>query len=263
MSILSRFRRQKKEDTAPEELDETLANSEEEGMLMSTGAGQASPGEEAKPAAGTPVDNDAASEAEIDDLLEAAESGATPPTIGDTVAEKSDAPAASESGVDDLLEAAEGGEAATEGAGTAPVAEDAAASEADVDDLLEAAEGEEATAEGAGAAPVAEDAAASEAGGDDLLEAAEGREAAEGGEAAAEQESAAEASPLYAGTPAEEESTEETSDDPLAAFGEVVVESEVADLANELEDVSVEELVELLREVRAMLPQIDENQEAA
>ena len=230
MSILSRFRRQKKEDTAPEELDETLANSEEEGMLMSTGAGQASPGEEAKPAAGTPVDNDAASEAEIDDLLEAAESGVTPPTIGDTVAEKSDAPAASESGVGDLLEAAEGGEAATEGAGTAPVAEDAAASEA---------------------------------GGDDLLEAAEGREAAEGGEAAAEQESAAEASPLYAGTPAEEESTEETSDDPLAAFGEVVVESEVADLANELEDVSVEELVELLREVRAMLPQIDENQEAA
>ncbi|MCH7552949.1 MAG: hypothetical protein IIC82_02995, partial [Chloroflexi bacterium] len=51
MSILSRFRKQK-ENEASDELDETLANFEEEGLLMSTGADQASPGKGAGPAAG-------------------------------------------------------------------------------------------------------------------------------------------------------------------------------------------------------------------
>ena len=244
MSILSRFRRQK-EDEASEELDAALANSEEEGLFISTGTEQASPGGEAEPAAGTPVDNDATSQAEIDDLLEAAESDATPSTIGEAVAENSEETAASEAKVDDLLPA-QVEPAAAEGADATPIAEDAAPSEPEVDDLLEAAEG-------TGARPAVADAATSESEVDDLLE------TAQGGGAAAEQE---EADQLDVGTPAAEESTE-ASDDPLAAFGEVVAESEMSGLVKELEDVSVEELVAELREIRAMLPQIEEGQEAA
>ena len=254
MSILSRFRSQNKKDKAPEDLDAALANSEEEGLFMPTGAEQASPGEEAKPAAGTPVDKDAASQAEIDDLLEAAECDAAPPTIGETVAENSDETAASQAEVDDLR-AVQDEPAAAESADAAPEGEDAAASEAEVDDLL-AAQDEPAAAESADVAPAVEHAVGSEAEVDDLLE------AAQGGEAAAEQESAAEGSPLDGGTPADEESTE-TSDDPLAAFGEAVVESEIANLAKELEEVSAEELVAELREIRAMLPQIEKGQEEA
>ena len=254
MSILSRFRSQNKKDKAPEELDAALANSEEEGLFMSTGAEQASPGEEAKPAAGTPVDKDATSQTEIDDLLEAAESGVVPPTIGDTVAENPDETAASRAEIDKLL-AAKDVPAVAERVRVASAVEDAATSEAEVDDLL-AAQDEPVAAEGADAAPAVDDAVASEAEVDDLLE------AAQGGEAAEEQESATGASSLDAGTPADEESTE-TSDDPLAAFGEAVVESETADLAKELEEVSIEELVVELREIRAMLPQIEEGQEEA
>ncbi len=244
MSILSRFRKEKK-DEAPGELDAALANSEEEGLFISTGAEQTNPGEDAEPAAGTPVDNDATSQAEIDDLLEAAEDDTASSTIGEAVAANSAETAASEAKVDDLLPA-QGEPAAAEGADAAPVAEDAAASEPEVADLLEAAEG-------AGARPAVADAATSESEVDDLLE------AAQGGGAAAEQE---EAAPLDVGTPAAEESTE-ASDDPLAAFGEVVAESEMSGLVKELEDVSVEELVAELREIRAMLPQIEEGQEEA
>ncbi len=254
MSILSRFRKQK-EDGAPEELDETLANSEEEGLFMSTGAEQASPGEEAEPAAGTPVDKDATNQVEIDDLLEAAENNASS-TIGEAVAENSDETPASQAEVDDLLEAAQDEPAAAEGADAAPEGENAAASQAEADDLLEAAQDEPAAAKGADAAPEGENAAASESEVDDLLE------VAQGGEAGAEQENAAEASLLDGGAPAAEESTEK-SDDPLSAFGEVVEESEIGDLLKGLEEVSAQELVTELREIRAMLPQVEEGQEEA
>ena len=238
MSILSLFRRQK-EDKAPEELDEALAISEEEGLFISTGAEQASPGAVAEPAAGASVEEDATSQAEIDDLLEAADSDPVPSTIGEAVAESSDeavgedGTAASQAEID-KMRAAQDEPGAAGGADGAPEDENAAVAESEV-------------------APEDGNAAAGESEVDDLLE------AAQDGEAAAEQE---EANPLDAGTPVDEENTE-TSDDPLAAFGEAVVETEDADLLKDLEDVSVEELVTELREIRAMLPQIDESQEAA
>ncbi len=215
MSLLSRFRKQK-ENEASDELDETLANSEEEGLLMSTGAEQASPEKGAEPAAGTPVDQekDATNQAEVDDLLEAAQ----------------DEPAAAESSDATLT------------------AEDAPASEMEVDDLMEAAQDEPAAAEGADVAPGDENAAASDSGIDDLLE------VAQGDGAGAEQEGAAEK---------EKEDPFETGTDALAAFEETEVESEIGDLLKGLEEVSVDELLTDLREIRAMLPQIEEGQEEA
>jgi hypothetical protein len=171
---------------------------------------------------------------EIDDLLEAAENDA-PPTIGETVAESSDATLADE---------------------------DAAASESEADNLLEAAQDEPAAAEGADAAPEGENAAASESEVDDLLEVAQDGGAGAEQESAADAEPKEEANPLDGGAPAAEESTEK-SDDPLSAFGEVEEESEIGDLLKGLEEVSAEELVTELREIRAMLPQIEEGQEEA
>ena len=217
MSLLSRFRKQK-ENEASDELDETLANSEEEGLLMSTGAEQASPEKGAEPTAETPVDQekDATNQAEVDDLLEAAQ----------------DEPAAAESSDATLT------------------AEDAPASEMEVDDLMEAAQDEPAAAEGADVAPGDENAAASDSGIDDLLE------VAQGDGAGAEQEGAAEKEK-------EKEDPFETGTDALAAFEETEVESEIGDLLKGLEEVSVDELLTDLREIRAMLPQIEEGQEEA
>ena len=224
MSILSRFRKSK-EDEAPEELDEALANSDEGGLFMSTDAEQASPGEEAELATATPVaqEKDATNQAEIDDLLEAAEDDPSP-TIGEADSESSD---------------------------TALAGEDAPASEVEVDDLLEAAQDEPAAAEGADVAPGDENAAASESGVDDLLE------AAQGDGVGAEQESAADA------VLKEEADPLETGTDALAAFEETEVESEIGDLLKCLVEVSAEELVTELREIRAMIPQIEAGQEEA
>ena len=253
MSILSRFRRQKKHE-APEELDKTLANSEEEGLFISTGADQASSGEDAQPGAAASVAEDTTDQEEIDDLLEAAENDPAPSTIGMAVAESSDEAVAedetgaSQAEIDKML-AAQDEPAAAESSDEAVAADEAGANQAD-DDLLEAAQDEPAVAEVADAAPEEEKVAASESDVDDLLE------AAQDGEAAAEQQQEEEADPLAAGSA-------EESDDPLAAFGDAVVESEDADLLKTLEDVPVEELLTEARELRALLPEIDESQEAA
>ena len=114
--------------------------------------------------------------------------------------------------------AAESGGAAEGEASAAPAADD---------DLLAAAESDDGGEGEASAAPAADD---------DLLA------AAESGDGAAEAEVDA------------EKSADADDDDVLSAFKTVEVYTDVSDLTKDIEEITIADLLELVREVRGMLP---------